>query len=73
MGLVKEVVGVQKNSIWTIACSHHGYAYDDKFYDKQEERVNGKTVKQALLNFLSGETTNNIDNFSWPQNTGCAY
>ena len=41
--LRNEILSYSKNSIWSISCSHHGYAYDDRFYDNPLEKVPAST------------------------------
>lgn len=64
-----------KNSVWSISCSQHGYAYDDNFYDSPLQRIPGETglsVRGALLGFVRGERVAAWDEGAWPSNGPCA-
>lgn len=45
----------EKNSLWAIACSGHGFGASDTHYDSAKEKVpelNGKTAKEAVEKFV---------------------
>jgi len=47
-------IQVSKNSAWTIGCSQHGYSFEAKFFNSDNERVpakTGLTLKEAITAF----------------------
>jgi hypothetical protein len=45
----------EKNSLWAIACSGHGFGASDSHYENAKEKVpelNGKTARDAVEKFV---------------------
>lgn len=65
----------EKNGIWGISCSQHGFLYNYLLYDSNYYRVpekTGPTILKALQDFVSGSGPRiNIDSVAWPHNDPC--
>ena len=76
LAFVNNFMLFSKNSVWTIACSHHVYGVWGEFYDSAAQKVpesSGMTVREAVERFvLGGERVNRQDAGPWPANSGCA-
>lgn len=67
---------VSRHSVWSIGCSHHGYNFEDEFYDSQQEKspaTNGMTLREAVEGFVLDEKRIIAEESTdWPANAGCA-
>lgn len=64
------------NSIWYIGCSKHTYLNTDTVYDSNNFRIPalvGRSVKEAVEDFVEGMKFLDIDWLPWPNNYMCAF
>lgn len=65
----------EKNGLWAISCSQHGFLYVDAFYNSNFYKVpqtTGQPILHALTNFLNKNGSRvTIDEVNWPHNTAC--
>lgn len=65
----------QKNGVWSISCSQHGFLEDMKSFDSPKYRIPtaiGSDMTRALLRFMQGRKRKFIDSSTWPNNPGCS-
>ena len=66
------------HSVWSNACAWHGSIGVNAMYysDKQRASVGGKklTIQEAVEKFVfENERIVEIDEYTWPYNTACAF
>lgn len=71
----KNLTKYEKNGLWAISCSQHGFLYHYLIYNTNAYRVphqTGATVLEALEKFVNGTGRIFADTVAWPNNSGCS-
>ncbi len=66
----------EKNGLWAISCSQHGFLYFETFYNSNFYKVpqtTGQSILHALNNYLIGNGSRvTVDTVNWPHNSPCS-
>ena len=65
------------HSVWSNACTWHGIIMrNDQYYSENQRTASGEklTIQEAVEKFVfDNEKIVEIDEYTWPFNTGCAF